>query len=259
MDLKKKIMMSKETNKDICKGFTLVELLVVISIIALLLAVLMPSLNKARESAKKVVCGSQMRQFATAVYAFALDSGQIPWFQDAEGKSWTTAVNKYLNLADNVKNLRCPAKACIGVNYYLMNTDGPGEPLAPFCNEKYNNFVSVPVKLDRVKHPSDWLLLMDSSGAYVYNPRYATWAFKIDVDGDGFYDSGDVYPPFTSNKVRLTANLPLAYNFAMPKVHSKGSNVALSDGHVEWVSYKDLWKVGADKKTVTHHFWYGTK
>jgi prepilin-type N-terminal cleavage/methylation domain-containing protein/prepilin-type processing-associated H-X9-DG protein len=46
------------------KAFTLVELLVVISIIALLLSMLMPALNKARQSAKSVVCKNNLRQLS---------------------------------------------------------------------------------------------------------------------------------------------------------------------------------------------------
>jgi prepilin-type N-terminal cleavage/methylation domain-containing protein/prepilin-type processing-associated H-X9-DG protein len=56
------------------RAFTLVELLVVISIIALLLAILMPSLQKAREQAKKVVCLSHMRQMGIVLITYLVDS-----------------------------------------------------------------------------------------------------------------------------------------------------------------------------------------
>jgi len=54
-------------------GFTLVELLVVISIIALLLALLLPSLAAAREAAKRSVCLSNVRQNAVGMLTFAQD------------------------------------------------------------------------------------------------------------------------------------------------------------------------------------------
>lgn len=56
------------------KGFTLVELLVVISIIALLLAVLMPALNKAREQAVKTICASNMKTTGTSMYMYLSDN-----------------------------------------------------------------------------------------------------------------------------------------------------------------------------------------
>ena len=54
-------------------GFTLVELLVVISIIALLLAILLPSLRSARERAKDVVCGARLMQWGVAFGCYAND------------------------------------------------------------------------------------------------------------------------------------------------------------------------------------------
>ena len=56
------------------KGFTLIELLVVIAIIALLMGILMPALNKARESGRKVVCQSNLRQIGVAHLLHAEDN-----------------------------------------------------------------------------------------------------------------------------------------------------------------------------------------
>ena len=55
-------------------GFTLIELLVVISIIALLMAILMPALGRAREQAKAVVCGAQLHQIGTIFLMYASDN-----------------------------------------------------------------------------------------------------------------------------------------------------------------------------------------
>jgi len=97
-------------------AFTLIELLVVISVIALLLAILMPSLAKSKELTRRVVCASHLHQFVLAMTCYANDyDNHLPRFDMRDFPPYVHNVDKQFTscMKDNYglgeKMFYCPS------------------------------------------------------------------------------------------------------------------------------------------------------
>lgn len=84
------------------RAFTLIELLVVIAVIALLMSIVVPSLRKAKEVAKLIVCANNMNQTVKGVLAYAADNQGVLPPHPAERTNGTFSVANYLNYHQGV-------------------------------------------------------------------------------------------------------------------------------------------------------------
>lgn len=203
--------------RDNGKGFTLVELLVVIGIMAILIALLLPALNKARAHAQKVACASNMRQLGLAMLNYVAE--QKGWLPPGGGRAdgfWNSAgspnpdygatYNSWLHFmiearvikGVNTTNwfnqvvlpiMQCPSENRTGNQYvwsykpsaYLLGFPrGTGvQPADP---------VNRMTKITELRHSTQTVLLAETFMGY---PNL----FKLFISPDGNWNSGHGWYP----------------------------------------------------------------
>jgi prepilin-type N-terminal cleavage/methylation domain-containing protein/prepilin-type processing-associated H-X9-DG protein len=192
-------------------AFTLVELLVVIGIIAVLIAILMPALGKARETARRVNCMSNLRQLTTAWLAYAqANRGQlIPAENNID--SWADAGNTDDAIVAGLlypwvpdpRVYRCPNDPVQqNQRSYSINT---------FCNGA-GAFFNVPSvnNVARIRETSRTFVFIEE-----FDPRgYNMGSFLL-------FNSGDVWIDY-----------PVSW-------HNRGACASFADGHVEYFRWAD--------------------
>jgi len=217
------------------RGFTLVELLVVVAIIATLLALLLPAMNKAKEAAVQAKCLAHHRQLGTALQSYASGSGGWlpgPWSQEIlpeggkESWFWHEFIYKAGGpLVDSSDVVRCPKND--GGQYGLYGNKGE-----PFIKRRVNWTapngsmwgVFVAIKMNLAPDPADLLIMADTAFYWHKKDKFDPKGFHTLYRKPTMYQSRHLSAPWSA--------------------HGNGINGLFVDGHAEIADDERMVTVG---------------
>ena len=233
------------------KAFTLIELLVVVAILAILAAMLLPALQRAKEGGKRARCASNLRQCALAEYAYASDNNDllIPGHH-VVGLStclfrWSTMydIRPFLQPYQLALVWTCPSIGSVPITDPANTRGASYGGYFYFPNQQLPQFgtgTQSPARFVEAQPASKRVMMQD---LMQYYPSSCGYPFNY------YYNHGRGNIEYPSP----IDNPSLAYRVSKSASSVDGANLLFYDGHVEWVNMSRLVDVGPDMAAMCNN------